>query len=414
MTDKDYPLPDNNSAAPWPAGEAPREALAGDPAVSSSGAPGVSSPGDPAAASPGGSAAAPPGGLPEIERLLVPVSQVNPAGECLRYEGTWDAIRSAREEEDPTLPQGVWARETKRADWERVRHLCVAAIEKRSKDLQIAMWLLESLLHLRGFSGAREGLALVAGLIREFWEELHPAMEEGDVEARLSPLVWMNEKLSLALKFVPITRPSDQVPGYHFAHWEKVGAEGGEREGEGERREDEGITRPVFLKGVMFTPIAFYRELTDDIGGCVDTLDEISRFLGEKLGADAPGLSGFRDGLTVILHLCRRFLDEKLEKEGPPRTEAEEGSRASQPEASPDEGYGSVALSIRTRAEAYRMLSDAADYLMIHEPHSPTPYLVRRAVSWGDMPLTELLGELVNDDHNLKAILGLLGLRGQV
>ena len=47
-----------------------------------------------------------------------------------------------------------------------------------------------------------------------------------------------------------------------------------------------------------------------------------------------------------------------------------------------------------------------------HEPHSPTPYLVKRAVSWGDMTLTELLRELVNDDNNLKAILSLLGLKG--
>ena len=58
------------------------------------------------------------------------------------------------------------------------------------------------------------------------------------------------------------------------------------------------------------------------------------------------------------------------------------------------------------------MLSEAADYLFIHEPHSPTPYLVRRAVTWGNMTLTELLKELITDDGDLRAIFNLLGFKG--
>ena len=67
--------------------------------------------------------------------------------------------------------------------------------------------------------------------------------------------------------------------------------------------------------------------------------------------------------------------------------------------------------SIRNRTEAYQMLSAAADYLLIHEPHSPTPYLVKRAVAWGHMTLMELLNELVNDNQDLKQIYTLLGLK---
>ncbi len=57
------------------------------------------------------------------------------------------------------------------------------------------------------------------------------------------------------------------------------------------------------------------------------------------------------------------------------------------------------------------MLAAAADYLLIHEPHSPTPLLVRRAVSWGRMTLTELLRELIQDDSNLRQIFNLLGVK---
>ena len=71
----------------------------------------------------------------------------------------------------------------------------------------------------------------------------------------------------------------------------------------------------------------------------------------------------------------------------------------------------SHASVIRSREEAYRRLSDAADYLLRTEPHSPTPYLVMRAVAWGRMPLNELLQELVNSEGDLKELYTLLGMR---
>ena len=49
----------------------------------------------------------------DLETLLAPIPGDNPAGEFLRYEGTYDRIQEAREEE-ANLPQGVWERELKK------------------------------------------------------------------------------------------------------------------------------------------------------------------------------------------------------------------------------------------------------------------------------------------------------------
>ena len=75
----------------------------------------------------------------DVERLLRPIPGDNPAGAYLRYEGTYDRIQEARREDDPTLPQGVWERTLKKADWKSVRTICTEALETRSKDLQIAV-----------------------------------------------------------------------------------------------------------------------------------------------------------------------------------------------------------------------------------------------------------------------------------
>jgi type VI secretion system protein ImpA len=47
------------------------------------------------------------------------------------------------------------------------------------------------------------------------------------------------------------------------------------------------------------------------------------------------------------------------------------------------------------------------------EPHSPVPYLVKRAVQWGNMSLTQLLSEFIGNPEDLVTIQRLLGMRGR-
>src|ERR671915_2200220 len=100
----------------------------------------------------------------DIQELLQPIPGATPAGEPLRYQGTYDRIADARREDDPSLSQGIYKSTLKRADWTAAEAICVEALTKRSKDLQIASWLLESWLHLYGFAGVTNGLNLLAGL----------------------------------------------------------------------------------------------------------------------------------------------------------------------------------------------------------------------------------------------------------
>ena len=66
---------------------------------------------------------------------------------------------------------------------------------------------------------------------------------------------------------------------------------------------------------------------------------------------------------------------------------------------------------INDRAEAYRMLSAAASYLKSVEPHSPTPYLVLKAVSWGGKSLDDLLREFGSEGLDLNALFTFLGIQ---
>jgi len=69
--------------------------------------------------------------------------------------------------------------------------------------------------------------------------------------------------------------------------------------------------------------------------------------------------------------------------------------------------------TIRSRADAYKQLEIIANYLQSIEPHSPTPYLVRRAVTWGRMPLPELMQEVLREEGDLNRLFTVLGLDPQ-
>jgi type VI secretion system protein ImpA len=65
----------------------------------------------------------------------------------------------------------------------------------------------------------------------------------------------------------------------------------------------------------------------------------------------------------------------------------------------------------KNRDEAYATLGAIADYLSQVEPHSPTPYLLRRAVNWGRMPLPELMAEIIREEGDLNRLMNVLGLK---
>jgi predicted component of type VI protein secretion system len=91
----------------------------------------------------------------------------------------------------------------------------------------------------------------------------------------------------------------------------------------------------------------------------------------------------------------------------------ERGEPAAAPEGgiAPAEAAPARPGSVLSRSEAYQRLIEAADFLLRTEPHSPVPYLVRRAVSWGNLSLADLLQELLQKNADLPTLYTLLGIK---
>lgn len=101
----------------------------------------------------------------------------------MRYSGLYDEINEARREDDP-ISQGDWSSDLKVADHRKVIELAVDALSTKTKDIQIASWLTDSLIKTYGWVGFRDALKLMSGLQDRFWDTLHPEIDEGDMEGR--------------------------------------------------------------------------------------------------------------------------------------------------------------------------------------------------------------------------------------
>ena len=65
---------------------------------------------------------------------------------------------------------------------------------------------------------------------------------------------------------------------------------------------------------------------------------------------------------------------------------------------------------VQDRAAAYMRLNEAADFLMYVEPHSPVPYLIRKAIEWGGLNTAELYEQLFIQQQGQLNIFDLLGI----
>jgi type VI secretion system protein ImpA len=351
--------------------------------------------------------------LIDLDELLQPIAADNPAGESLRYEGTYDRITYARREDDPALSQGIYKSAVKRADWTTVEAICVEALAKRSKDLQIAGWLLESWLHLYGFAGVTNGLRLLAGLCENFWEDLYPSLEGGDLEGRIAPFDWIEQKLTLKLKQIPLTIPDETThESYSYIDWESA-CHFENLAMKDPRALQEALAKinptiATFRAAVAATDRSIYMEIVEDLENAIDGCELVQQIVDAKCGKEAPSLRQFKEALCAIHQLISQDLDTRPEEIEPIGEEEELPD-----DADPSEFELWTNGPVRSRADAYRRLSEAADYLLRTEPHSPTPYLVKRAVEWGTMSLPELLQQIVRNEGELDEIDRLLRLTGK-
>jgi len=350
-----------------------------------------------------------------IEALLKPISGDNPSGESMFFSSEIDALKEARRFDDPTLAQGDWEQEIKKADWPKVEAIALDVLTNKSKDIQFAVWLVETLTQQYQFEGVSQGLLIVRRLLETFWDTLYPAIEDNDLSYRVAPLDWLNNNYPAVLYSLPLTVGESRKCSWQDIQQAREVDNLGRKDPEAMQRSiAEGkLTQADVDKSLKETSDEFILKSYESLVLCHQNLTELVKTISELYGKDSsPSLRELKDAIdNVYGFIARVAKDRQLidSKQNAPEQKGDDSGSI------PIEKRPTVSSGpIYTREDALRVLAEISIYFKKSEPHSPIFYLLDRAVKWGNMPLDQWLQEMINEGWNdLPTLLRVIGANQQ-
>ena len=373
---------------------------------------------------------------PDIAALLAPVVGALECGPSMRYDSAFLVIRQAREEDDTTVPRGEWERALKKADWKLVANTCLQLLNGKTKDIQVAAWLCEAWIYLHHIEGLNAAIQVLHGYVDQYWKTVHPLIDDGDEDARVAPFVWMNENLPLVLNLrVPLLyMPDRKRAAVTLADWDRTlvsETPSAEQVAKAMPGEEKPLTRDDVIAAANGANLSRLIQTKLQLAKAISSWTKLANLLDSKVQSSPPSIARVTEMLRRIERVVVSLVGDRDEVEEEPEEEIEQEQDVQEEWQEPPEvektmkpfskpsssqsGKSGASLSldgsINSREDAYRMLESIAEYLMKTEPHSPTPYLIKRAVTWGRMSLVDLMLEVVREEGDMTRYLSLLGIK---
>ena len=335
----------------------------------------------------------------DVSALTEPISADAPCGEDLEYDPAFLELVQAAEGSDE-VAVGESVLEAREPDWRDVRKRAEALME-RTRDLRVAMYLAMAELRLQGLAGFCRGLALVAGLLRECWDGVHPQLDPDD---GYDPTMRLNaiEGLRSESGFLPALRaaPVASSGSARKFTFRELLAVRGLLEGVSLGEEQDGI-RSELERALAGDPAAAGASAAE-LDRAMELIGQIDAELMERVGA---GAALDFSPLTTLLERMRSSLGDvepvALEAgaepmddgqgglEEPAAVEAGGGASSSAGAARPG-----LPAALGSREEVLRAMQLICDYYERHEPASPVPLLVGRAKRLASMSFLQIVQEM--------------------
>jgi type VI secretion system protein ImpA len=348
--------------------------------------------------------------MPLRDDLLDPIAGENPSGPDLRYDPVVDQIKEARREEDDTLPAGDWDRPAKKADHRQVVKLAGEMLAKRSKDLRLATFLVESQFKLEGAFALAPSIELLRLLQENFWETLHP--QDEDLELRSIEIEKVANRIIPILQELPLTKSGLTPAKYRESRAVGFDADANSDDRKNARMaaiEAKKLTAEEFDKAAAATPKAFFADAKAALEQALDQTERLDRFQREAYGELYPQLSALSvalreaDGLFGLLLAERRKTEpdpvatfktiEQWQTEPAPSSIGESGNTDSG-NVPPRGVHGNfedwtpsqqaVVTSLSQPQDAYALIVNCAQFLFENNAGSPVPYLLCASLRLGE------------------------------
>ncbi|VVM52244.1 type VI secretion system protein TssA [Pseudomonas fluorescens] len=350
-----------------------------------------------------------------LAELTAPINEGS--GEDLSFSTLFDQVKEARRADPDYLTQGDWQTDLKSSDWDLTITLAAQGLARQSKDLMLVAWLSEGLAHRYHFVGITFGLTLAERILDAFWANLFPSLEDG-VDERAARLAWMKTSLADIVGALPITQGQQYglLRYDESRHVENLALQNPQAM---RAALDEGkINAEVFQRSVVLTDSDYLRLKAAEIAASLKACQQLQSTADRHFGAEAPSFAGLND----VLFRAEQLAEKLLKDRGIELHPAQAAAPLAASENAADQPAGPAMTQTRqdlaatplrttplTRDEAFTQLAGIAQFFKQTEPQSPVPYLIERAIKWGNMPLEGWLNDVIKDSNVVDSIRDVLG-----
>jgi len=338
----------------------------------------------------------------DIGKLLAPLSADSPCGDDLEYDAEFIAMeRSAQW--TPEVEMGSFRKPAEPPNWRNLFDNALALFG-RTKDLRAAVHLVNAGCRLDGLPALASGLALVKGLLVDYWDSVHPMLDETDGN---DPTLRMNSLLPLgtrdgvveALLNCPLAR-SRRI-GKVTLRDVRIAA------GQLPPPKDGEVLEQAHIEAAFAD--AELEELEASADAARRALEDLNAILGhiaERVRpTEVPDLGLLVADLTEV----HKVLSAQLARRG-----ADGADAAAAPAVSAGGNGAAEALPGRTfavgeitsREDAVKALDKICEYFQRNEPSSPVPLLLRRAQRLVAKDFLEILRDLTPDGVSQAKLIG--------
>ncbi|SEA23444.1 type VI secretion system protein TssA [Microbulbifer marinus] len=367
----------------------------------------------------------------DIDDLVAPISDGQPTGIDIRedrsptsdYYTIKDARNSARAAERSALFDDSDA--DLLAPWRDVAKSAEKILSKQSKDLEVAAWYTEALIRLHGFTGLRDGFALIDRLVADHWEGLYPEPDEDGLETKVAPLTGLNGDggdgtLLLPIRSADITREGDYGAFSFFQHQQARDADRiADDDAKAARIETLGYSLADIENCVQSASNEWALDLVETLEETIAHYKSVNEALRSSCGQDAPPSTNINSLLDEVLRTTRFIYKSQLDAlaatataPAEPSSSSEEAQQAvANPGVTIAGGLTLPAGAVSSREAALKLLEEAAKYFRTYEPHTPIAPGLERLIGWGRMTVSELMTELLPDDQSRAVYSQLTGVK---
>jgi type VI secretion system ImpA family protein len=317
----------------------------------------------------------------DLEEMLAPVSEEEPAGPDLAYDNERGLIEQAFESSVSIDTNGEVV-ESSEIDWRNIIRL-IDGQTGRTKDVWLAVYLCRAGARSGQLDVIVTGAQYLAGLFEQFWDNVHPQLEEYGYQGRKGPcesLTRRSEFLAPLDRTVLLAHP--RLGGFTGSDFERFRASAEAADGYG-----------LFRAALQDTA----EEDLTAIVGKLDAIEEAFRASDRILTANADGDTGANFQPTYdLLGQMKRAVLSFTSAPAPAADSGDDGYAEAGGEVSPGGGGGGPRIGgrVETREDVIKALDAIADYYRRREPGSPVAVALQRAREWVNLDFMALLEDI--------------------